>query len=1141
MPSGGENMLIRVSHIHQTKVHQCKKPVNGSNRVHSIPFESHGGLKDQQRADDMDDTSVEFLQGSGCEAKHSDFILAHEEKSEHDQSVVLDSSKGLEASPDFRNRITRQLRCPAFAWKSLEAMPVRDLFRVTHSISEPKPSKDSDETFVKNGSNLLSTVEGEGIYSEKELVSVVLAFQRWRHVHLKNILGQELRKVLEEAREDETTLSALETELEETEQQLTSARANSSKLRSQLAASMINNHDNSYSAHKTTVSKSEMEMMRIMERLKEADIEIQWRDNEVQQLNERIRCMEDRSGRVDDKLSCLQAEKINLQAENRALLEQFSRDKEVIKQAEEIERLKPSTDRLVEQQKSKHQRLESLVAKYSAEVKTLQEQLQQACEAKCSKEIELATAVKHSSHLKQEKDILLLQLLEAEKRADLASARAEEFCVKLHFTSNDGAKASEEVLSEMIKHLKKLTDHVRELETTVYAADHAEPFSPHADGSSIRPKLVNSIGSKNWCAEAGKCGTSELDQVYCSFPQDTVLGLLHSIYQLCPACTIVNAHDRSHVSFSTDSDHVLLNPSNRVHHSHPQHICQDKINSWIWKWRWAASIARKLHSFDQKLSEESRREHKVQELIERLRTANLTTCVENELSTMVADHKLVPLILSAWRAFARTSVLERKAISRGALLDKMLKALPCWIRRVSKRRQLERSFFRWQVVTLSSDQQPRSQQETRNNSKNKIVEELHPGHEDSKAPSKLLSSPTNRQRLLSESSDKTVVTVQRRPVKTPAAVAHHRVSQKLNLGDNGNQLSSGSQTRVLQALQTTLQQEEVELKKILCHEIQPLQRHVQIQSRPATAPTMSSSAKVREPDEDKVLKSVLGVCNNLALALTNVREKLSPHVLADTENTCSTNQRVKPNKKVSNTGLLLQDSRRARFLDDQTINTSARSGMEPGRPELPKPPPDLEGLGTHTRPRGPTYTCGKKAAYVTSSQQRVTRIASIGDEERTRRLSSTTASSLQKDAFHVSLDSRSTRSSGCAPTMGLQKLNSRNESSFRNGQNDTMTPRTKRARHEIRPAVVNASKKEHRSSIVYSLFPVQENKTFKRVPSCNRKSTRTSNPALNITVIKKILEGGAANASLDEKKLLGSAFTRLLGAKISKLRGGQAM
>lgn len=41
------------------------------------------------------------------------------------------------------------------------------------------------------------------------------------------------------------------------------------------------------------VSKSEMEMMRIMERLKEVDIEIQWWDNEVQQFNERIRCMED--------------------------------------------------------------------------------------------------------------------------------------------------------------------------------------------------------------------------------------------------------------------------------------------------------------------------------------------------------------------------------------------------------------------------------------------------------------------------------------------------------------------------------------------------------------------------------------------------------------------------------------------------------------------------------------------------------------------------------------------------------------------------------------------------------------------------------------------------------------------------------
>ena len=44
---------------------------------------------------------------------------------------------------------------------------------------------------------------------------------------LQNIIGQELRKVLEEAQEDETVLASLSTELEH-------ARANSSRLLNQL-------------------------------------------------------------------------------------------------------------------------------------------------------------------------------------------------------------------------------------------------------------------------------------------------------------------------------------------------------------------------------------------------------------------------------------------------------------------------------------------------------------------------------------------------------------------------------------------------------------------------------------------------------------------------------------------------------------------------------------------------------------------------------------------------------------------------------------------------------------------------------------------------------------------------------------------
>lgn len=65
--------------------------------------------------------------------------------------------------------------------------------------------------------------------------------------------------MLDEAREDETALSALETELEHTEQQLAAARADSSRLRNQLAAKMSTSyHENGYSADNATVCSKSM-------------------------------------------------------------------------------------------------------------------------------------------------------------------------------------------------------------------------------------------------------------------------------------------------------------------------------------------------------------------------------------------------------------------------------------------------------------------------------------------------------------------------------------------------------------------------------------------------------------------------------------------------------------------------------------------------------------------------------------------------------------------------------------------------------------------------------------------------------------------------------------------------------------------
>ena len=175
--------------------------------------------------------------------------------------------------------------------------------------------------------------------------------------------------------------------------------------------------------------------------------------------------------------------------------------------------------------------------------------------------------------------------------------------------------------------------------------------------------------------------------------------------------------------------------------------------------------------------------------------------METELNTMVAEHKLVPLILSAWRAFTRTSTLERKAISRSALLDKMLEALPWWIRRISGRRQLERSFFQWQLLILSTDRQSNSQQDRRSKPKGKVVEEPLNCEEEQtpcRPAIKLLNHVTRfDQVLLRHSDENNAVTSQRRAPKTHPANSN----QKRSFGENGNKLSSGSQCRALQALQ----------------------------------------------------------------------------------------------------------------------------------------------------------------------------------------------------------------------------------------------------------------------------------------------------------------------------------------------------
>lgn len=73
---------------------------------------------------------------------------------------------------------------------------------------------------------------------------------------MQNILGQELVKVLEEAREDEIARASLETQLEHTEQLLATERTKSAMLHSQLATTVNSTHFhemNGYTADNATV------------------------------------------------------------------------------------------------------------------------------------------------------------------------------------------------------------------------------------------------------------------------------------------------------------------------------------------------------------------------------------------------------------------------------------------------------------------------------------------------------------------------------------------------------------------------------------------------------------------------------------------------------------------------------------------------------------------------------------------------------------------------------------------------------------------------------------------------------------------------------------------------------------------------
>lgn len=160
----------------------------------------------------------------------------------------------------------------------------------------------------------------------------------------------------------------------------------------------------------------------------------------------------------------------------------------------------------------------------------------------------------------------------------------QELCAKLRGRS-DGADESAEAASDVVKKLKKLTQNVRERETTILATD-AQATSSHTDhGSSVRNRIEHPTSDR-------QCFT---EHVYNTFPQD------RAFWENYPLCPLDHGPDQPSVSLSSVSDHTLSEPPLAARHSVPHFLFQDGITNWItWKWRWAASSARYVATFSRR-------------------------------------------------------------------------------------------------------------------------------------------------------------------------------------------------------------------------------------------------------------------------------------------------------------------------------------------------------------------------------------------------------------------------------------------------------------------------------------------------------------------------------------------------------------
>lgn len=340
---------------------------------------------------------------------------------------------------------------------------------------------------------------------------------------------------------------------------------------------------------------------------------------------------------------------------------------------------------------------------------------------------------------------------------------------------------------------------------------------------------------------------------------------------------------------------------------------------------------------------------------------------------------------------------------------------------------------------------------------------------------------------------------------------------------------------------------------------------VQSDGRSIVEPLRASLEDQRGPDRKRAIKSVWGVCNNLAMALTDVRGKLCTQGggVDKVVSNSNLNKWRKLSRELPTIALKIQNGRP----DTQSPRKSPRRGpvhvhVSPSRPVRPR-------ILEHTYP----WVGG--GIRVASPNQRMRRHAPPANRE-------TQYSSQHVDERRIHHSSPSTvpgRVQYASPTTVKAKTHhSAREEGLRSPQYSPSTARKQSpqsgrpssrklcSRHKSpaqvqKPAVQSKPKAcvkigtkesnpphstvveitpngENCSEIAIHTEPAQEMESSNGA-ACEEKNMGGQTPNSRADANKKLIVDRAALASMKKKNCVGTAYANLLSAEISRLRQGR--